>query len=240
MSEPTKPLPKTAFARVGRLTASRFGAEVTSYGAWFGAIALAEGLAATPLTDLKDFVAKHLVKPYLNYFEGAADAFPALEGPHNAEQRKNMTEDEKAGMLASMLVDYSIKFSAAIAAKTASLKLFDRMAGMPALPKQVWYKDPHVRSVWMVDPVIQIGSFLFLNTAGKDLNHQMQGGMKDFLVNHFGVRPENAEVIARDNANFLLPNLLGFAAGTGYLNANYKKLIDQLNHQAAGGPTRSV
>lgn len=224
-------LPKTAFSRVGRLVGSRGGAELVGNAAFVGSVLLAESLIPHQLSNVKAFVAEHIVRPHLAMFDSMADALPALEGEQNADQRHMMDEDEKSDLIASALVDYTIKFSAGIAAKTLSLKLFDRAVGMPALARQTWYKDPHFISTMVADHGAQIGAFLFLNTAGKGMNSDMQHTFASFLEKRFNVTPEHAQAVARDAVNFQLINALGFAAGTTYLDKHYRDLFKQLQEQ---------
>ncbi|MCI5049587.1 MAG: hypothetical protein MRY32_04570 [Rickettsiales bacterium] len=197
----------TVAGQRNRIIATRTGAEITNVAGSLGAIMLARELVDKgPLSGVREFVADHVVRPYLDTWKHIGGAAKSIQTKDDTERLKQMNKQDQSRFYADLLIDYSAGFIGGAGGQIGGQMIFDDLASVPNIgPKN------HA-AVYGVDKAAQIGSIFLLNTALSKPSEQMQKSLAGVMQKSMGFDEESAKKNANFLVNFQIPNFVGAAA----------------------------
>lgn len=196
-------------------------AEFTSIGAGIGVVAVADQIAPHTIKASTQFVAKHIIEPYLDVIEKGMGALCRLE---ECQSDKTLSREERSEKIAHAIVLFVPAFLAGYATKVQMRRIMNHLTEVEKMKPNSWWKiwegmeigkyTPHEKFVIAWDEGVHIGSLLLLNTGASQYTDHLIRGTRSMLEG-FGLSKQKANDLASMGMIWEFPNFLGLLAGVG-------------------------
>ena len=226
-------------------------AEIISIGVSLGVVGMADQVAPGLIKTSSEMMGK-LIEPYLDHVEKGLKTVCHLE---ECQPDMNKSRQERAEQIAKRVIVFSSAWSISMIAKIITRKwINEKLNLVPKAPRSGnWWKDfktdylepsKHDTDVLLWDEGVHYGSLLLLNTGLAKVTDNMLHATSNVLQK-CGISKGKADELAGMAVIWELPNLLGFAAGTGriaqhHLSGKAASHVEQLAQQSASAISHTL